>query len=179
MMNFLFQNYKYWFKKKILFLLMIHNFEIDFNNFIINDFVIDSEDANKIFTETIDSLKYSLKKPTIKINTMKLDDDKFKNMLTSFTFYEGELDENLKWKLVQKIDVEYCMILILNESILSKDNLDEWLEQCLKKLYSINPEGAICLNSGFGPGVYRLLGSYNESNQLIALRIEFIKENLV
>ena len=63
-------------------------FDIDFNNSICIDFVIDSEDASLIFNKN-DTLKVSLKTPTIIMDIVKFEEDKNKR-LASFTLYEND-----------------------------------------------------------------------------------------
>jgi len=151
-------------------------FNINFTNLIISDFIIDSEDTNVIFNND-NTKKFTLETPTIKVNIIKFDEDKHYR-LSSFVLFEKELQENIEWETIQKIEVDYCMILILNEDNLKNTDLDDWLEKCiiLKELYKIEDDGRICLYSGFGPGEYKLLGS-KTNDKITALKIEFIKEN--
>jgi hypothetical protein len=60
-----------------------------------------------------------------------------------------------------------------------KAAVDDWLENCItmKELYNISENGKICITSGFCPGIYRLNGQKN-GDELIALKMEFIKEQV-
>ncbi len=152
--------------------LIEKKFDIDFNNSICIDFVIVSEDASLIFNKN-DTLKVSLKTPTLIMDIVKFEVDKNKR-LASFTLYENELPKS--WELIHKLEVDYCMVLILIEEHLNQSELDDWLEKCisLKELYNIEPDGKMCLSSGFGPGIYKLLGSKID-NKIVGIKIEFIK----
>jgi hypothetical protein len=149
-------------------------FDIDFNNSICIDFVIDSEDAALIFNKN-DTIKVSLKTPTLLMDIVKFEEDKNKR-LASFTLYENDLPDKNSWELIQKLEVDYCMVLILIEEHLKQSELDDWLEKCisLKELYNIESDGKMCLSSGFGPGIYKLLGSKID-NKIVGIKIEFIK----
>lgn len=159
-------------------------FNINFNNFIIADFMIDADDVNK-YTQNDSNLKFSLSNPTLKINVIKFNEEK-NSRVSSFILYDKEFvlcnkesDETIEWELLQKIEVDYCMILILNEDNLKNNELDDWLEKCisLKELYKIEDDGRICLYSGFGPGIYKLLCKKIDG-KIGALKIEFIKETI-
>lgn len=156
-----------------------NKFTSELNNFIISDFIIDSHDAINIFPKLN---KYSIKNTSIKINVIKLEEDK-NYRVSSFTIFNkelfNELVENSDFELLDKIEVDNCQIVILNEDKLFDDKLDDWLENCIsiKELYDVTEDGKICITSGFGPGVYSLLG-YKKNNELIAVKIEFIKEKV-
>ena len=47
----------------------------------------------------------------------------------------------------------------------------------MKELYNVTDEGKICLTSGFGPGIYKLIGQ-RKGDELIAIKMEFIKEHV-
>jgi len=151
-------------------------FNINFNNFFISDFIIDSDDAIK-YANNDNNTKYSFVNPTLKINIIKFDEEA-NSRISSFTLFEKAV-EDTEWNLLQKLEVDYCMVLILNEDNLKNKDLDDWLESCisLKELYKVEDDGRICLYSGFGPGVYKLLCK-KENDKIVALKIEFIKENI-
>lgn len=155
-----------------------NKFSHNFTNFFVSDFIIDKDDANAIF----DSIKkYSIKNPMIKINVIKLEEDK-NPRVSSFMIINKELDEKLdneKWEILEKLEVDNCQIVVLNEDKLFDEHLDDWLENCIsmKELYNVTEDGKICITSGFGPGVYRLIGQKHE-DELVAIKMEFIKENI-
>ena len=152
---------------------------MNFNNFIIADFMIDADDVNK-YVKDDSNLKFSLSNPTLKINVIKFNEEK-NSRVSSFILYDKEfvLQETIEWELLQKIEVDYCMILILNEDNLKNKELDDWLEKCisLKELYKVEEDGRICLYSGFGPGIYKLLCKKIDG-KICALKMEFIKETI-
>ena len=150
-------------------------FETDFINFIVNDFIIDTEDAKHLFSNN-DISKFTFKKPTLLISVIELNEGRYKKLVSSFTILENKINEKSEWKLIKKIDIDLCNLLILDENA---TGLDDWLEKCItsKDLYNIEPDGKININTGFGPGVYNLMGNFYE-DKLNALRIEFIKENI-
>ena len=152
-------------------------FNINFNNFIITDFIIDTDDVNKHFSDA-NNLKLSFVNPILRLNIIKFEDDKH-HRVSSFTLYEKDLQENIEWEPFQKIDIDFCKVLILNEDHLKNPNLDEWLENCitLKELFQTEDDGRICFYSGFGPGVYNLLCKKTD-DKIFAVRIEFIKEKV-
>ena len=151
-------------------------FNVNFNNFIIADFIIDSDDATKYANNT-NNMKFSLVNPTLKINIIKFEEES-NSRVSSFTLYEKEL-EDTEWEMLQKIEIDYCMVLILNEDNLKNKDLDDWLESCisLKELYRVEDDGRICLYSGFGPGVYKLLCK-RAADKIVGFKIEFIKETV-
>ena len=151
-------------------------FNVNFNNFIIADFIIDSDDATKYANNT-NNMKFSLVNPTLKINIIKFEEES-NSRVSSFTLYEKEL-EDTEWEMLQKIEIDYCMVLILNEDNLKNKDLDDWLESCisLKELYRVEDDGRICLYSGFGPGVYKLLCK-KADDKIVGFKIEFIKETV-
>ena len=151
-------------------------FNVNFNNFIIADFIIDSDDATKYANNT-NNMKFSLVNPTLKINIIKFEEES-NSRVSSFTLYEKELDDT-EWEMLQKIEIDYCMVLILNEDNLKNKDLDDWLESCisLKELYRVEDDGRICLYSGFGPGVYKLLCK-KADDKIVGFKIEFIKETV-
>lgn len=151
-------------------------FNVNFNNFIIADFIIDSDDATKYANNT-NNMKFSLVNPTLKINIIKFEEEA-NSRVSSFTLYEKELDDT-EWEMLQKIEIDYCMVLILNEDNLKNKDLDDWLESCisLKELYRVEDDGRICLYSGFGPGVYKLLCK-KADDKIVGFKIEFIKETV-
>ena len=117
----------------------------------------------------------------IKINIIELDYGK-KTFVSSFTILNKNMlnvFEGGDWVLFDKLEVENCQILILNEDNLVDNKLDEWLENCItmKELYNITDDGKICLTSGFGPGIYKLNGQ-KSGDELVAIKIEFIKEHV-
>jgi hypothetical protein len=154
-------------------------FNINFNNFIIADFIIDADDASKYINDT-KNMKFSLVNPTLKINVIKFEEEK-NSRVSSFILCDKDfvLQEPIEWEPLQKIEVDYCMILILNEDNLKNKDLDDWLDKCisLKELYKVEDDGRICLYSGFGPGIYKLLCK-KENDKILALKIEFIIENV-
>ena len=151
-------------------------FNVNFNNFIIADFIIDSDDATKYANNT-NNMKFSLVNPTLKINIIKFEEES-NSRVSSFTLYEKELDDT-EWEMLQKIEIDYCMVLILNEDNLKNKDLDDWLESCisLKELDRVEDDGRICLYSGFGPGVYKLLCK-KADDKIVGFKIEFIKETV-
>ena len=184
---------------------IVKQFSNDFNNFFISDYIIDKDDVNIIFNSI---QKYSIKNPMIKINIIELNmsenvmkEDK-KTFVSSFTILNKNMlhvFEGGKWELFDKLEIENCQILILNEDNLNNNQLDnnqldnnqldnnqldnnqldEWLENCItmKELYNVTDEGKICLTSGFGPGIYKLIGQ-RKGDELIAIKMEFIKEHV-
>ena len=150
-------------------------FNTDFNNFIINDFIIDEEDTKCVFSDE-NIPKYFFKKPTLLISIIELNEDKYTKLVSSFTILENKINEKSEWKLIKKIDIDLCNLLILD---MNTKDLDNWLEKCIssKDLYNIESDGKISINTGFGPGVYNLMGNFYEE-RLNALRIEFIKEHI-
>jgi hypothetical protein len=159
-------------------------FNINFNNFIIADFMIDADDVNK-YVKDDTNLKFSFSNPTLKINVIKFNEEKNSRVSSfvlydkEFIIYDKEFVETIEWELLQKIEVDYCMILILNEDNLKNNELDDWLEKCisLKELYKVEDDGRMCLYSGFGPGIYKLLCKKIDG-KICALKIEFIKETV-
>jgi hypothetical protein len=156
-----------------------NKFTSDLNNFIISDFIIDSQDALNIFPKLN---KYSIKNTAIRINIIKLEEDK-NDRVSSFMLFNKDLfNQEIKdeeYVILEKIEVDNCQIVIINEDKLFDDELDDWLENCIssKELYYVSEDGKICITSGFGPGVYRLMG-YFKDNELVSLKIEFIKEKV-
>ena len=157
---------------------IVKQFSCDFTNFFVSDYIIDKDDVNIIFNSI---QKYSIKNPIIKINIIELDYGK-KTFVSSFTILNKNMlnvFEGGEWLVFDKIEVENCQILILNEDNLVDNKLDEWLENCIimKELYNITDDGKICLTSGFGPGIYKLNGQ-KSGDELVAIKIEFIKEHV-
>lgn len=153
-----------------------NKFTKDFNNFVISDFMIDSDDFTNVFP---DLQKYSIKNTAIKINVIKFEDDK-NHRVSSVTLFNKELfTEENEWVLLEKIEVDNCQIIILNEDKLDDNKLEDWLESCItmKDLYNVTEDGKVCVTSGFGPGVYRLMG-FKINDELVAVRMEFIKEKV-
>jgi hypothetical protein len=155
-----------------------NKFSQDFTNFFVSDFMIDKDDVNTVF----DSLtKYSIKNPMIKINVINLEEDK-NPRVSSFMIFNKEMLDKIeidKWEILQKLEVDNCQIVVLNEDKLFDEQLDDWLEKCIsmKELYNVSEDGKICITSGFGPGIYRLIGQKSE-NELVAIKMEFIKETI-
>ena len=167
---------------------IVKQFSHDFTNFFVSDYIIDKDDVNIIFNSI---QKYSIKNPMIKINIIELDYGK-KTFVSSFTILNKNMlniFEGGEWVLFDKLEVENCQILILNEdnlvdnqldnNHLNNNKLDEWLENCIimKELYNITDDGKICLTSGFGPGIYKLIGQ-KSGDELVAIKMEFIKEHV-
>jgi hypothetical protein len=157
---------------------IVKQFSCDFTNFFVSDYIIDKDDVNIIFNSI---QKYSIKNPMIKINIIELDYGK-KTFVSSFTILNKNMlnvFEGGEWMVFDKLEVENCQILILNEDNLVDNKLDEWLENCItmKELYNITDDGKICLTSGFGPGIYKLNGQ-KSGDDLVAIKIEFIKEHV-
>ena len=157
---------------------IVKQFSCDFTNFFVSDYIIDKDDVNIIFNSI---QKYSIKNPIIKINIIELDYGK-KTFVSSFTILNKNMlnvFEGGEWLVFDKIEVENCQILILNEDNLVDNKLDEWLENCIimKELYNITDDGKICLTSGFGPGIYKLNGQ-KSGDELVAIKMEFIKEHV-
>jgi hypothetical protein len=147
----------------------------DLNNFIISDFMIDLDDFNAIFKN---STKYSIKNTSIKINVIKLEDERYR--VSSVLLFNKDLFTELcTFDLLEKIEVDHCQIVILNEDKLNDTTMDDWLESCIsmKELYNVLNDGKICISSGFGVGIYRINGSY-VNDELVAIKIEFIKESI-
>ena len=157
---------------------IVKQFSCDFTNFFVSDYIIDKDDVNIIFNSI---QKYSIKNPMIKINIIELDYGK-KTFVSSFTILNKNMlnvFEGGEWLVFDKIEVENCQILIMNEYNLIDNKLDEWLENCItmKELYNITDDGKICLTSGFGPGIYKLNGQ-KSGDELVAIKMEFIKEHV-
>ena len=157
---------------------IVKQFSCDFTNFFVSDYIIDKDDVNIIFNSI---QKYSIKNPMIKINIIELDYGK-KTFVSSFTILNKNMlnvFEGGDWVLFDKLEVENCQILILNEDNLVDNKLDEWIENCItmKELYNITDDGKICLTSGFGPGIYKLNGQ-KSGDELVAIKMEFIKEHV-
>jgi len=164
---------------------IVKEFSNDFNNFFISDYIIDKDDVNFIFNSN-SIKKYSIKNPMCKINIIELNmsenlskEDK-KTFVSSFTILNKNMLNNFeggKWEIFDKLEIENCQILILNEDNLDNNQLDDWLEYCItmKELYNVSDDGKICLTSGFGPGIYKLIGQKIDDD-LVAIKIEFIKE---
>ena len=147
----------------------------DFNNFIVSDFMIDLDDFNAIFKK---SPKYSIKNTSIKINVIKLEDERYR--VSSVLLFNKDLFTELcTFDLLEKIEVDHCQIVILNEDKLNDTTMDDWLENCIsmKELYNVSPDGKICISSGFGVGIYKLMGC-KMNDELVAIKIEFIKEHV-
>lgn len=144
-------------------------------NFFVSDFVIDAGDATTIFNKM---KKYTIYNPVIKINVINLEEKG--NLVSSFTLYNKELfNEDGEFTLIDKLEIDNCQVLLLGENKLNDTTLDEWLEKCIsiKELYNVEPDGKMCITSGFGPGVYNLMG-IKVGEEVIALRMEFIKEKI-
>jgi hypothetical protein len=154
-----------------------HDFGFTLENIIITDFIIDSDDLHVIYPSLN---KYTIKNSKLKINIIQFDDKV--NRVSSFTIIDNSVkysDEELEKVELEKIEIDYCVVLILSEQSLTDKNLDNWLEKCidLKELYQIEPNGNMYISSGFGPGIYKLIG-LKINNELIGIKIEFIKENI-
>lgn len=157
---------------------IVKQFSCDFTNFFVSDYIIDKDDVNIIFNSI---QKYSIKNPMIKINIIELDYGK-KTFVSSFTILNKNMlnvFEGGEWMVFDKLEVDNCQILILNEDNLVDNKLDEWIENCItmKELYNITDDGKICLTSGFGPGIYKLNGQ-KSGDELVAIKMEFIKEHV-
>jgi hypothetical protein len=153
-----------------------NKFSSDFTNFVVSDFMIDSEDFSTAFPEL---QKYSIKNTAIKINVIKFEEEK-NHRVSSVTIFNKELfTEANEWQLLEKIEVDNCQIVILNEDKLQDNSLEDWLESCIsmKELYNVSDDGKVCITSGFGPGIYRLMG-FKMNDELVAIRLEFIKEKV-
>lgn len=160
-----------------------NKFSQDFTNFFVSDFIIDKDDVNSVFESLT---KYSIKNPMIKINVINLEEEDEKKdktyRVSSFMIFNKEMLDKIetdKWEILQKIEVDNCQIVVLNEDKLFDEQLDDWLENCIsmKELYNVTEDGKICITSGFGPGIYRLIGQKSE-NELVAIKMEFIKETI-
>ena len=167
------------------------NFDKEFKNFIICDFVIDSDDAKIVYNSS--NIKFNFMKPVLKINIIKFDED-VHNRISSFVLSDGDLKDlkesslgliesslgliESSWELIDKIEIDACQLLILPEDVIN-DELDNWLESNIKmnELYKVEEDGKICMISGFGPGVYRLMG-IKDNDIYKAIKMEFIKENV-
>ena len=144
-------------------------------NFFVSDFVIDIDDATTVFNKMN---KYTMYNPVIKINLINLEEKG--KLVSSFTLYNKELfNEYDEFTLIDKLEIDNCQVLLLSENNLKDSTLDDWLEKCIsiKELYNIEPDGKMCITSGFGPGVYKLMG-IKSGEEVIALRMEFIKEKI-
>jgi hypothetical protein len=155
-----------------------NKFSQDFTNFFVSDFIIDRDDVNAVFNSI---KKYSIKNPMIKINVIQLEEEK-NHRVSSFTILNKELLDKIetdKWEILEKLEVDNCQIIVLNEDKLFDEQLNDWLENCIsmKELYNVTEDGKICITSGFGPGVYRLIGQKFD-DELVAIKMEFIKEQL-
>lgn len=152
-------------------------FSNKFDNVLVADFMIDGGDAIKLF-DNPNQPTYSFTNPKIIINKILLEDNK--ERVSSFTLVENDYNlTNTTWELFEKIDVENCSVVILNEKNLDDDCLDDWLESKIKckDLFIVEDDGKIYISSGFGPGVYNLMVS-KENYVIKAIKIEFIKEKI-
>jgi hypothetical protein len=157
-----------------------NTFKNDLEDFFISDFILDSEDVIKVVQNTSLNL-YSIKNPKIKINVIKLVEYP-NHKVSSFIISKNDFNDNdtLDWKLLEKIEIDNCLILLLSKEHTKLDSLDEWLDECrtMRELYNVIDDGRICISSGFGPGIYSLYGIKNEHEELIAIKMIFIKETV-
>lgn len=159
-------------------------FNKDFNNFFICDFVIDTDDAKKVFQSYDNKLKFTFSNPNLKINIIKFDEDVHQRVSTfiisddSFVLNDDTFNNKEEWELIEDLEIENCQVLILTEELINGE-LDEWLESCIKmeQLYKVEEDGRICLLSGFGPGYYNLYG-IKKDDKYVACKMEFIKEKI-
>lgn len=156
-----------------------NSFKNDLEDLIISDFIIDTDDVNTTFKKENLNL-YSIKNPKIKINIIKLDGDP-NHRVSSFIISKNNFvdSDNLEWKLLEKVEIDYCLVLLLSKNHLKLDSLDDWLEECrlMKEIYNVTEDGRICITSGFGPGVYSLYG-IKEQEEIVAIKMTFIKEKI-
>ena len=157
-----------------------NSFKNDLQNLFISDFILDSEDVNKVIQNTSLNL-YSIKNPKIKINVIKLEEDP-NHRISSFIVSKNDFVDNdtLEWELLEKIEIDNCLILLLSKEHALLESLDEWLDECrlMKELYNVTEDGRMCITSGFGPGIYSLFGIKNEDKEIIAMKMTFIKETV-
>ena len=157
-----------------------NSFKNDLLNLLISDFIIDSEDVNKIF-ENSNLQLYFIKNPKIKINLIKFEEDP-NHRVSSFILSNKDFveDINLKWELLEKIVIDNCLVLVLSKDHAKDESLDDWLEECrvMKEIYNVTEDGKTCVSSGFGPGIYSLFGIKNEDKEIIAIKMTFIKESI-
>jgi len=162
-----------------------NSFKNELHDLIVSDFIIDSEDVNKVFENTSINL-YSIKNPKIKINIIKFDEDP-NHRVSSFIVSKNDFinRNDLEWELLEKIEIDNCLVLLLSKEHTKLDSLDDWLDECrsMKEIYNVSEDGRICITSGFGPGVYSLFGIKElnqETNQkeITAIKMTFIKEEI-
>ena len=154
-------------------------FKNDLQDLLLSDFIIDSEDVNKVFQSSSLNL-YTIKNPMIKINVIKLEEEK-NHRISSFTISQKDFiyQNDMEWKLLKKIEIDCCLLLLLTKEHAKLNSLDDWLDECrqMKELYNVNEDGRMCITSGFGPGVYSLFGIKDSNNETLAIKMTFIKED--
>ena len=162
-----------------------NSFKNELEDLMVSDFIIDAEDVNKVFENTSINL-YSIKNPKIKINIIKFDEDP-NYRVSSFILSKNDFinKNDLEWELLEKIEIDNCLVLLLSKEHTKIDSLDDWLDECrsMKEIYNVLEDGRICVTSGFGPGVYSLFGIKElnqETNQkeITAIKMTFIKEEI-
>jgi hypothetical protein len=157
-----------------------NSFKNDLQDLIVSDFIIDSEDVNKVFQNTNINL-YSIKNPKIKINIIKFEEDP-NHRVSSFIISKNDFIDNgnLEWQLLEKIDIDNCLVLLLSKDHAKDESLDDWLEECgvMKEIYNVTEDGKICVTSGFGPGIYSLFGIKDVNKEMMAIKMTFIKESI-
>lgn len=144
-----------------------------FNEFIINDFINDIDSIDYLLEN---DEKFKFENPEISINTITFDDKLTKT--SSFTIKES--NEEVNWTEYKVLDIGSCAVLIVSE--LAKQNIekfDEWLSSCYTNNQTnvLYKDGALYIESGFGPGEYALMVSYN-NDKINGIRMEFIKEHI-
>ena len=153
-------------------------FDFDFENFLLSDFFIDKEDGvHNLLKKMKENKLYTFNKPTLIIKKIKFDGLKSEKV-SSFLFYSDcfENNENNNWEVIDKIEIEN-FLLLLNQNSFEDEYLDDWLESMSKiKLFQIEGDGKMCIESGFCDGKYQVEGCKLD-NKVIALRIIFIKED--
>jgi hypothetical protein len=157
-----------------------NSFKNNLEDLMISDFIIDSEDVNIIFKKENINL-YSIKNPKIKINIIKFEEDP-NHRVSSFIICKNDFidRDDLEWELLEKVEIDSCLVLLLTKEHAKQESLDEWLEECrvMKEIYNVTEDGRICITSGFRPGVYSLFGIKNENKELLAIKMTFIKEKI-
>ena len=157
-----------------------NSFKNDLFDLLVTDFIIDADDVNTIFKKDKLNL-YSVKNPKIKINIIKFDEDP-NHRVSSFIISKTDFieNENLELQLLEKIEIDNCLVLLLSKEHIKDETLDDWLEECrlMKEIYNVTEDGKMCFTSGFGPGIYSLFGIKNEDKEIIAMKMTFILEKI-
>jgi hypothetical protein len=156
--------------------MSLSSVNVDFNQSLgkclFCDFIIDSDDVMYSFGSEIN---YVFDKPNITLNKILLEDNI--ERISSITIGNHESE----WIVEDKIEIDNCSMIFCSELVLQHlEELDQWLSECIKskELYRVFEKGALYLQSGFGPGIYSLLTKKDNDNNIVAIKIEFIKETI-